>query len=167
VLSFALVWLYPIAFEVLRDGQTPGKKTLGLRVVNGNGTPVTWLPSIIRNLMRTVDSLPFLYGFGVASCLADPHSRRLGDLVAGTLVVYADAPAERTPAPPVAAAPPPLPLQPGEQRAIVAFAERAGRMTPERQRELADLLEPVTGRYGKAAVDAVLGIASHLLGRRA
>ena len=166
VLMFALYWAYPIVFEVLRDGQTPGKKALGLRVVNGNGTPVTWLPAIVRNLMRTVDMLPLLYGFGVASCLVDPNARRLGDLVAGTVVVYVDVPAERQKAPPVAAQAPRLPLQPGEQRAIVAFAERASRMTGERQAELANLLAPLTGARGPGAVDAVLAIASHILGRR-
>ena len=166
VAMFLLMWGYPIAFEVLRDGQTPGKSALGLRVVGDNGTPVTWLPSIVRNLMRTVDLLPFLYGAGVATSLADPWSRRLGDIVAGTVVVYVDVPAERQPAPPVAATAPRLPLQPGEQRAIVAFAERASRMTTERQAELANLLAPVTGARGPGAVDAVLAIASHLLGRR-
>ena len=53
VAMFLLLWAYPIVFEVLRDGQTPGKSALGLRVVGDNGTPVTWLPSIVRNLMRT------------------------------------------------------------------------------------------------------------------
>jgi uncharacterized RDD family membrane protein YckC len=166
VCLFAVTWFYPIVFEVVRDGQTPGKKALGLRVVNDNGTPVTWLPSIIRNFLRTVDMMPVLYGFGALACLADPSSRRLGDVVAGTVVVYADVPPERSPAPPEAPAVPRIPLQPGEQRAIVAFAERAGRMTPERQAELADLLAPLTGREGRGAVGAVLAIASHLLGRR-
>jgi len=165
--AFALMWVYPILFEVLNDGQTPGKRTLGLRVVRDNGTPVTWLPSIVRNLMRTADMLPFGYGAGIVSCLADPWSRRLGDVVGGTVVVYIDVPPERRPAPSVAAAAPRLPLQPGEQRAIVAFAERATRMTPERQAELAELLAPVTGARGRGAVDAVLAIANHLLGRRA
>lgn len=163
---FALMWVYPMLFEVLNDGQTPGKHVLGLRVVRDNGTPVSWLPSIVRNLMRTADMLPFAYGAGIAACLADPWSRRLGDLVAGTVVVYVDVPPERSPAPSVAAAAPRLALQPGEQRAIVAFAERAARMTPDRQAELAGLLVPVTGARGHGAVDAVLAIANHLLGRR-
>ena len=123
--------------------------------------------------MRTVDAMPApvpffpLYGFGLASSLADRYGRRLGDLVAGTVVVYVDVPAERQQAPPVAAQAPRLVLQPGEQRAIVAFAERAARMTAERQQELADLLAPLTGKAGPGSVDAVLAIASHLLGRRA
>jgi uncharacterized RDD family membrane protein YckC len=166
VLMFALMWVYPIAFEVLWDGQTPGKRALGLRVANDNGTPVTWLPSIVRNLMRTVDMMPFLYGFGAATMLADTGARRLGDIVAGTVVVYVEPPPEPHAAPPVEASAPRLPLQPEEQRAIVAFAERSWRMTAERQDELATLLVPVTGARAGKAVDAVLAIASHLLGRR-
>jgi uncharacterized RDD family membrane protein YckC len=167
VVMFVLYWFYPVLFEVLMDGQTPGKRALGLRVLNDNGTPVTWLPSITRNLLRTVDMLPFLYGFGVASSLIDGSGRRLGDLAAGTVVVYADAAGERQAAPPVAAAAPRLALQPGEQRAIVAFAERTTRMTRERQHELAELLAPLTGTRGQGAIESVLAIASFLLGRRA
>jgi uncharacterized RDD family membrane protein YckC len=57
--AFGLLWGYPVMFETLWHGQTPGKKMFRLRVVNANGTPVTWLASITRNLMRTVDMLPF------------------------------------------------------------------------------------------------------------
>jgi uncharacterized RDD family membrane protein YckC len=166
IVAFLLYWGYPIAFEVLRDGQTPGKKSLGLKVVNDNGTPVTWVPSIIRNLLRTVDMMPVVYGLGVATMLADASARRLGDVIARTVVVYVEPPTPPQAAPAVAAAPARLPLRPEDQRAIVAFAERAARMTPERQGELADLLAPVTATRGKGAVEAVLAIASHLLGRR-
>lgn len=166
IVIFAIYWGYMVVFEVLWDGQTPGKRALGLRVANDNGTPVTWLPSIVRNLMRTVDMMPVLYGFGVATSFIDPYGRRLGDLVAGTVVVYVDPPPEPHAAPPVEATAPRLPLRPEEQRAIVSFAERSWRMTPERQDELASLLVPVTGARPGNAVQAVLAIASHLLGRR-
>jgi uncharacterized RDD family membrane protein YckC len=166
VLLFLVLWAYPIAFEVWRDGKTPGKSSLGLKVVNDNGTPVTWLPSVVRNLMRTVDMLPVLYGFGLASSLLDPASRRLGDHVAGTLVVYDERAPARPPAPDALPQRPSLPLQLDEQRAIIAFAERAPLTTPERQAELAEVLEPVTGARGRDAVAAVLGMANYLLGRR-
>jgi len=87
IVMFLTFWLYPIAFEVLNDGQTLGKRMLGLRVINDNGTPVTWVPSIVRNLLRTVDMMPAMYGFGLVCTLVDPSMRRLGDLAAGTLVV--------------------------------------------------------------------------------
>ena len=87
VVMFLVYWAYPVAFEVWRDGQTPGKRAFGLKVVSDNGTPVTWLPSVVRNLLRTVDMLPALYAFGAASSLLDPNGRRLGDQVAGTVVI--------------------------------------------------------------------------------
>jgi uncharacterized RDD family membrane protein YckC len=166
VAMFLVYWGYPIAFEVFRDGQTPGKRAFGLKVVNDNGTPVTWLPSVVRNLLRTVDMLPVLYGFGVVASLADRAGRRLGDHVAGTVVIYAGRSSARPPAPIAAPQRPPLALQMDEQRAIIAFAERAPQMTPERQAELAELLAPMSGQRGEAAVAALLGMANHLLGRR-
>jgi uncharacterized RDD family membrane protein YckC len=166
ILMFLIYWGYPIAFEVLRDGQTIGKRTFGLKVINDNGTPVTWLPSIVRNLLRTVDMFPILYGFGLVCGLIDPWARRLGDLAAGTLVVYSEKSAARPNAPPAPALPSPLPLLLEEQGAIVAFAERSVQMTVERQTELADLLAPVTGAQGGPAVRRVLGMANYLLGRR-
>lgn len=162
---FALMWFYPIAFEVLRDGQTIGKQALGLRVVNANGTPVTWIASIVRNLLRTVDFLPFLYGFGVAASLVDPMSRRLGDMVAGTLVVHADAPPVASNAPVAPVVHPTLALAPAERGAIVAFAERAGQLTTERQRELASLLPQLTQASDDLAVQRLIGMANALLGR--
>lgn len=162
---FALFWLYPVLFEVLRDGQTPGKKVMGLRVINANGTPVTWIASIVRNLLRTVDMLPFAYAFGLLACLIDPCGRRLGDLVAGTLVVYAELPAKPGAAPTAPVVHAPVPLPPGERAAIVEFAERAAQLTPERQRELADLLPMLTQTHGSLAVQRLHGMACAFLGR--
>ena len=82
-------------------------------MVNGNGAPVGWLPAVVRNLLRTVDMLPFGYASGLVASLADPHGRRLGDLVAGTLVVHAARDRARPPrAPAMRRWRPPLPLQP-------------------------------------------------------
>ncbi|MEP6907137.1 MAG: RDD family protein, partial [Pseudoxanthomonas sp.] len=88
ILTFLIFWAYPILFEALWQGQTPGKKAMSLRVVSNNGAPVGWLAAITRNLLRTVDMLPFGYAAGLVACLADPYARRLGDMVAGTLVVH-------------------------------------------------------------------------------
>lgn len=166
LIVFVLYWGYPVVLEVLFDGQTLGKKALGLRVVNANGTPVTWLPSIVRNLLRFVDMMPFFYGFGLLSGFFDRYGRRLGDLAAGTVVVYVERAGMRVSAPPVPALAPAQPLRIDEQGAIVAFAERAPQMTSERQEELADLLAPLTQAQGARGVHRLLGIASHLLGRR-
>ncbi len=162
---FVLLWGYTVLFEVLRDGQTPGKRVMGLRVVCANGAPVGWIASIVRNLMRTVDLLPLCYGVGLVACLADPRGRRLGDLVAGTLVVYVDAAAKAATAPDVPQVPAPLPLRVGERAAIVEFAERSAQLTPERQQELAALLPMLTQAPGALAVQRLHGMAVAFLGR--
>jgi uncharacterized RDD family membrane protein YckC len=165
LLMFVLLWAYWVACELWLDGQSLGKRALGLRVVNADGTPVTWLPSVTRNLLRVVDAVPGVYGVGLASTLADPHARRLGDIVAGTLVVHAkELPiGQQVPAAP--ALPLPVPLAPDEQAALVDFAERAGQLTVQRQEELANLLEPLTGSRDTTAVARLLGYANGLLGR--
>lgn len=86
VLMFLVYWVYPIVCEALW-GRTLGKRALGLRVLSRDGAPVGWMAAITRNLLRTVDMLPFGYALGLVSSLFDPHGRRLGDLVAGTVVV--------------------------------------------------------------------------------
>lgn len=166
IVVFVLFWFYPVLFEVLRDGQTPGKKLMRLRVINANGTSVTWIASIVRNLMRTVDMLPFCYGFGLITTLVDVHSRRLGDLVAGTLVVYAEAAGGQSAAPTVPVVNPPPGLTPGERAVIIEFAERAAQLTSERQQELAALLPMLTHGHGALAVQRLHGMAGALLGRR-
>src|SRR4028119_2221389 len=77
---------YYFLFEWLWDGQTPGKRWLGLRVVQTSGMPITAWESLTRNLLRTVDFLPGLYGAGALVALINPLNRRIGDMVAGTLV---------------------------------------------------------------------------------
>lgn len=166
VFSFLMLWAYPVVCEAMFDGQTPGKRAMELRVVSADGAPVGWLAAFVRNLLRTVDALPIGYGFGLVSSLCDPFGRRIGDMVAGTLVVHAprERPHRTVPAPGVHA--PLHPLRPEEQMAVIAFAERAATLTPERQEELADIAEPATGARGGAGVVRLLGIANWLLGRR-
>jgi uncharacterized RDD family membrane protein YckC len=85
-------WGYYIFFEMLWNGQSPGKRWVGLRVIRSNGTPITLAESLIRNLARLVDFLPAAYGVGIITMFIDKQSRRLGDLAAGTLVVQDYAP---------------------------------------------------------------------------
>lgn len=166
VALFVVFWLYPVLFEVLDGGRTPGKRALGLRVIAANGAPVSWLPAFARNLLRTVDMLPFGYATGLVACLADPWQRRLGDIVAGTLVVHEMRAQSRPPLVPAVPMPPPSALQPHEQAAVIAFAERAPLLTPARQAELADLAAPLVGARGAAAAERLNAIAHWLLGRR-
>jgi uncharacterized RDD family membrane protein YckC len=86
-IGFALLWGYYIFFEMLWNGQSPGKRWSGLRVVRADGTPITLAESLVRNLVRLIDFLPFLYGVGVVTMFVNNQSRRLGDFAAGTLVV--------------------------------------------------------------------------------
>ena len=167
VLLFLVFWGYPILCEGLWNGQTPGKRAMGLRVVAAGGAPVGWMAAFVRNLMRTVDMLPFGYAFGLASSLVDPWGRRLGDVVARTLVVHAPRTREGAHSPVNAVHVPAVPLLPGEQAAVIAFAERANMVTPQRQQELAGIAAPVTGAQGDAGVVRLFGIANWLLGRRA
>jgi uncharacterized membrane protein SpoIIM required for sporulation/uncharacterized RDD family membrane protein YckC len=85
---FALFWGYYVLFEALWDGQTPGKRRLGLRVVRDGGYSITFAASAVRNLMRIVDLQPGLsYGIGMISAILSPSGKRLGDYAAGTIVV--------------------------------------------------------------------------------
>jgi uncharacterized RDD family membrane protein YckC len=85
-------WGYYVFFEMLWNGQTPGKRWAGLRVIRADGTPITLSEALIRNLIRVVDFLPAAYGVGIITMFIDKQSRRLGDLAAGTLVVQDRAP---------------------------------------------------------------------------
>ena len=165
ICAFFLEWLYPTVCEVRFDGATPGKKWMGLRVVNDDGTPITMSAAFVRNLLRAVDFLPVMYGVGLVSMLLNREFRRLGDLVAQTVVVHRPeprAPAAIPVAPPL---PPPRPLSVDEAHAIVEFAERVPLLTPERGAELASILGPLVGATGPAARERLLRIANHLVGR--
>lgn len=85
-------WGYYVFFEMLWNGQSPGKRWVGLRVIRADGTPITLSESLIRNLARLVDFLPIAYGIGIVTMFIDKQSRRLGDLAASTLVVQDRAP---------------------------------------------------------------------------
>ncbi|QQP94634.1 RDD family protein [Lysobacter enzymogenes] len=166
LVSFGLTWFYPVLFEALMQGRTPGKWALGLRVVSADGAPVGWMAAFARNLLRVVDALPLFYAVGLTTCLIDPWGRRLGDMVARTLVVHAPRQTllhEAAVAPAVA---PDQLLLPHEQAAVVAFAERGPGLTAARQAELADLAEPLVHVRGQAAAARLYGIANWLLGRR-
>jgi uncharacterized RDD family membrane protein YckC len=78
---------YFLIFETLFRGRTPGKRLTHLRVVSEGGSVLDWRQSLLRNLLRMVDSLPTGYLVGVVAMLISPRVQRLGDLVAGTIVI--------------------------------------------------------------------------------
>lgn len=84
---FAALWIYWTALETLWNGQTPGKRLLRIRVVKADGSNVTLFTSAVRNLMRVIDFMPACYPVGLITMLIDKQHRRLGDIVAGTVLV--------------------------------------------------------------------------------
>lgn len=84
---FLLIVGYPILFETIWNGQTPGKRAFNLRVIRDGGYPANFFAVATRNLMRIADFLPISYTFGALAIFFNPQYQRLGDMVAGTLVV--------------------------------------------------------------------------------
>jgi uncharacterized RDD family membrane protein YckC len=90
--GFAVLWGYHVLFEVFWNGQSPGKRLLRIRVVDGRGLPVDLSQSLVRNVVRLLDVIP-LGGVGTLAALLDSEHRRLGDRAADTLVVSEEQPA--------------------------------------------------------------------------
>lgn len=144
---FAIQWGYFVACEQLLRGASVGKLALGLRVVRQDGSALRFGDSVLRNLLRAVDMLPSVTGaVGYFAILSDARFRRLGDLVAGTLViaerrVTAPTALALPPLPPLALASPPL-LSRDELDAIELLLRRLPRLHPARAEELAGILAP-------------------------
>jgi uncharacterized RDD family membrane protein YckC len=167
IAAFFVEWLLPAWFEAMWGGQTPGKRLFRLAVLNDDGTPVRWPGALTRNLLRAADFLPVLYGVGLITMLVNRDFKRLGDLAAGTVVVYqAEKVAAARAIPQAPPQPPPLSLSPEEQRAVLDLAERSSTFTRERFEELAELPTPLVGRAVRdAAATRMLGIANYLAGK--
>jgi uncharacterized RDD family membrane protein YckC len=88
LISFLIMFGYGICFEYFWNGQTPGKRVLKLKVVQEQGQPLTFLSAAIRNLLRLIDFLPGGYMLGCLFIFFHPRHQRIGDLVAGTIVIY-------------------------------------------------------------------------------
>jgi uncharacterized RDD family membrane protein YckC len=137
---FVIFYGYFIVFEALWNGQTPGKRLLGLRVVRDGGYPIDFGASLIRNLIRIGEQLIGYYILAAISALISPENKRLGDLAAGTIVVRdARLAAPRAPAArddePVYAS---TAYLSGEERGLVKrFLERRDALSVERRSELA------------------------------
>jgi uncharacterized RDD family membrane protein YckC len=87
-IPFLFHWGYFTLFEAFWRGQTPGKRVMRIRVIQQTGRPIGLLESMGRNLLRAIDMLPTFYIFGVITMFLTSRQQRLGDLVAGTLVVH-------------------------------------------------------------------------------
>ena len=177
VLAFAINWFYHSAFDVFNRGQSPGKKMMGLRVVTGDGSPVSPGASFLRNLLRFADTFMFLYLIAFICMLASPGFRRLGDWVADTLVVYTDkahsrfiSPALKRPDMPWLSNFPALfpsrQLGYEEKQAVLMFARRYPLLGKARSDEIAGLwVEELRPPGNDASASAVLlGIARSING---
>jgi uncharacterized RDD family membrane protein YckC len=151
--AFTVYFGYFAIFESIWNGQTPGKRVAHLRVIQESGRPLLVWQAIVRNLMRVVDWLPFLYGVGLLSALVSKQNRRLGDFVAGTVVVH-ERPLEKISvgwANAQAAAATALPLGAArlgveEVRLIEAFLDRRDALDYEVRRRMASQIALRVGR---------------------
>jgi uncharacterized RDD family membrane protein YckC len=145
---FLVQWGYWVGFETLWAGRTPGKRALHIRVVKLDGSPVEFGDVALRNLGRVVDFLPLFYAVGLVAMTISPRSRRLGDLLAGTVVVREravdlsryDAPASAPRALAVA-------LSASEYELVTSFLARAAQLEPAaRVRVALKIAEPFARR---------------------
>ncbi len=163
VLWFLTAWFYGGYFETTWNGQTPGKRLLGLRVLTTDGLPINVGQAVMRNVLRVVDSLPvvdFFMGFyvvGLLSTVMNRRYQRLGDLACSTMVVIEERKLIGGVAevflPGLAAMVAELPegFQPNRSLAgaLANYASRRAILSPERRKEIADVLGPVLAeRFG-------------------
>jgi len=160
---FLAYWAYPVLCEVYAGGRTLGKYVVGLQVLRADGLPLRWRESVLRNLLLVADFLPIMYASGLVCMLCDRHFRRLGDIVAGTQVVYRDKPPKRVDVPEAAPLPLPFPLTPDQQRALADLFARESRLPHGRMLELADIAAPLTGREGEESLERLRGMAAGLV----
>jgi uncharacterized RDD family membrane protein YckC len=153
---FVVQWGYYIICEMTMGGASPGKRSLGLRVIRDNGLPIGFSQSMLRNLVRIVDFLPWGYGVGLVAVFASRRSQRLGDLAAGTLVVkMASERVQPLGVMPVPASAPASPsanaaLLPEEHDLVMRFIARRGHLLPEARQTLAgQIAEPIARRIGR------------------
>ena len=147
VVLFAIQWVYFVVWDALR-GRSPGKAALGLRVVTAEGRPIGWRAAALRNLLRAADALPTAYVVGVVAMALNGRFQRLGDLVAGTIVIVPeDARAARAlelhpPAHPreLATLPDEVVLDADERIAIEMFLRRRHTLGRAREHELASMI---------------------------
>jgi uncharacterized RDD family membrane protein YckC len=147
---FVMEWGYFVACETLMNGASLGKRAVGLRVVTREGLPVSFGDSVLRNLLRAADFLPGAYAFGLLVMIGDKSFRRLGDLAAGTIVIFEERATLRQPVrlnpPPtddeLSGFPPMIELPVEALEALELFLARAKDLLPLRELELANLLAP-------------------------
>lgn len=173
--TFVMAWGYFTLFEGGKRGATPGKRAMGIRVVDRSGNNASRGQALVRNILRFVDMLPGLptgeigifiggYGTGLTASLLSKKFQRLGDLVADTVVIYAKPVPQMTAtvAPALVAEAPPVALTREEQAAIASYRDRAGLWSEARRIELADHASAVTNSNGREGMTKILAMADWL-----
>jgi uncharacterized RDD family membrane protein YckC len=169
---FVLSWFYGGLFETFMNGQTPGKRMLGIRVLTTDGRPIKAHQAILRNILRMADMFPIISGeviglppipliptflVGLLSMTLNRRYRRLGDLVCNTMVVIEERPwlggvvKFNDPRTYQLASHLPTDLRVSRSmaRAIAHYAERRRYFSAPRRREVAEYLaEPLLKRFG-------------------
>ncbi|MFC4994150.1 RDD family protein [Rubritalea tangerina] len=172
---FLMSWGYFAFFEGGKRGATPGKRSMGIRVVDRYGNAPTRGQVLVRNILRFVDMMPGIptaglgmmlggYGAGLGTSLLSKKFQRIGDLVANTVVIYTK-PVEHVHAtvpPALSKVAPPVALTREEQAAVMAFRARAGLWSEARRIELADHASAVSQGTGKDGMARLLGVAHWL-----
>lgn len=170
---FLLYFGYFAFFEIIWNGQTPGKRKAGIRVIKDSGRPLTPAESIGRNLMRIVDWLPFMYAIGLACAFFSKGNKRLGDLVVGALVVRETSLSDLKPVSQAAASAPPQlltsmgqlgahHLSPEENALVESFLSRRSALEPVvRYRMAEEVLRKVSPKlnltpYSSLSTESIL-----------
>jgi uncharacterized RDD family membrane protein YckC len=144
--------LYHTVLEIAMRGRTPGKRMAGIRIVARNGSSPGVAAQLVRNVFRLIDSFPVGYGVGLFTCLVTRDHVRVGDLAAGTLMIYENRNTLATRG---------LPLAANDRRMDIATLELVGELL-ERWRTLESharvrlarsLIERVTGAAPDTSAD--------------
>jgi uncharacterized RDD family membrane protein YckC len=162
--AFFMEWFYNVIFEAGAKGATPGQRSMKLRVMSMTGGPVSLAQAVMRNFLRVVDFMPGLYLTGIVCMLFTKRFQRLGDLVANTVVTYAEVPHVNLPSVEIRAErrPPSQVLTREEQAALLQFLERAPLWADERRIELSSLAQPLTQVIGVEGLRRLCGMAMWL-----
>lgn len=166
LILFLTWWFYGVFFDMLLNGQTPGKKILSIRTVRDNGSPITLDASIVRNLLLAADFLPLFWVGGVLCMVLSKNSRRLGDLVAGTMVIYQQKVSRTELHTTGQAAQLDVPLTAADQQALLSFAERFEQLSSSRQNELADILTPYIQNLGDHPAQQLRDLGARIGGKQ-
>jgi uncharacterized RDD family membrane protein YckC len=170
LLAFAVNWFYHVFFELCFQGQSVGKRILGIRVVRSDGSPVTPGASFLRNLLRFADTFLFLNLIALLCISFSSGFRRIGDWTGDTLVVYTsrhEAFFRNSLAwlSNVQAITPPRPLTAEEKQAVLMFARRYPLLGPARADEIAhDFVAALRAQGFPAVPEQSGGDSAYFLG---